>query len=328
MKTLVYSSHGFDKPYLERANSGKHELIFIESPLREDTAHIAAGCEAVALFSNDHADADVLRLLHKLGVRFIALRSTGYDHVDLPTAQSLGMKVAHVPAYSPQAIAEHAVAMLLALNRRLLKADRLVRQYDFRLDELVGFNIHGKIVGIIGGGHIGLAFARIMLGFGAHLLVHDPVINKSLQSLGVRYVTLESLLENSDIVSLHCPLNDKTRYLIDTPQFNLMKKSAILINTARGAVVRTSALIKALNENRIAGACLDVYEREKGLYFQDHRNSSIRDDEFARLLCFENVLITAHQAFLTREALSQIAAVTIANLNHWQEKGHSPNDLY
>lgn len=327
MKTLVFSSYSFDKPLLKKAASNKHDLTFTEEPLRLENVDLTAGYDALALRSSDDASASVLERLVDLGVRFIALRTVGYDNVDLETAERLGIRVAHVPEYSPYAIAEHGVAMLLTLNRKLYEAQLLIQMQDFRLDSLVGFDLHGKTVGIIGVGKIGFAFAKIMSGFGCKLLAHDPEKHPKSTSVGLEYVSKKELLRRSDIISLNCPLNEHTRYLIGFEEFAMMKKGAILVNTSRGAIVNTRALIENLKTGHIGGACLDVYEREKGLFFCDHRNTIIQDEMYYILRSFKNVLMTGHQAFLTKEALEGIATATIANLDAWEAGGASENEL-
>lgn len=326
MKVFVYSARPYDQPTLQEAK-GKHELLFTEKRLTQETAFYADGCDAVALFTSDDASAPVLEKLNKCGVKYIALRSVGFDHVDLRKAEELGIHVANVPEYSPYAVAEHAVAMLMALNRKLIRGQQLMQLQDFRIDSLKGFDIHGKTVGVIGTGKIGLAFSRIMLGFGAKVLAFDPVKNPEALQLGITYVPLEELLKRSEVVSIHCPLSPATKYLISTPQFNLMKPGAILVNTSRGGVVNTTDLITALDNGKLGAACLDVYEFEKGLFFEDHSNDIIRDPMFARLKNFKNVLVTSHQAFLTSDAIDQIASTTISNLDCWEDKRPCANEL-
>jgi D-lactate dehydrogenase len=327
MKTFVYSTHSYDHDYLSQAASAEHVLIFTDAKLNINTAHHAAGCEAVSIFTSDNCCGEVLEKLHSVGVRYVALRSAGFDHVDLGKATVLGMRVANVPEYSPYSVAEHAVTMLLAMNRKLTESRLLLQLQDFRLDTLIGFDIHGKTIGVIGTGKIGLAFARIMRGFGAVVLACDPVQQPEGKTLGITYVSLEELLKRSDVVSVHCPLNENTRYLLSAKQLALMKKSSILINTSRGGIINTKDLIEALRNETLAGACLDVYEKEKGLFFEDHRSDIIRDDQYLTLQSLKNVLITGHQAFLTVEALQGIASTTISNLNFWQRGERSPNAL-
>lgn len=327
MKVLAYSIHGFDQPFLEKASKNKHQFSFTEKLLTEETAEMAKGFDAVALFSSDDASAKVLEKLAQYQVKYITLRSVGYDHVDLKKAHKLELKVANVPEYSPYAIAEHGVAMLMALNRKLHQAELLIQLQDFRLDTLVGFDLHKKTIGVIGTGKIGFAFARIMNGFGCRLLAYDPIQHPDAATINMEYTSLEYLLKNSDVVSLNCPLNEASHYLIDKKELKWMKPDSILINTARGAIVNTNALIESLENSHIGGACLDVYEKEKGLYFIDHRNSVLKDPIYSRLRSLPNVLITGHQAFLTHEALTGITNVTISNLSHWEEKGKNDNEL-
>ncbi|WP_448518792.1 2-hydroxyacid dehydrogenase [Rhodoflexus sp.] len=327
MKVLCYSLKPFERPGMIQANHRKHELVFSEQSLSLATVGLAEGCEAVSVFTNDDASGEVLKALNRLGVSYVATRSAGYNHIDLTTARRLNMRVANVPAYSPNAVAEQGVALLMALNRRIVESQMLMSLQDFRLDALTGFNIHNKTVGIIGTGQIGIAFARIMQGFGTHLLGFDPQPNPEAEGIGLRYVPLDELLRQSDIISIHCPLNEHTKYMLDEPQFALMKEGVYLVNTARGGIVRTSALIKYLSSGKVGGACLDVYEREQGLFFADHRFSILQDEEFTRLRSFRNVLMTGHQGFLTVEALQNIAETTIKNLDQWERDGCSPNDL-
>lgn len=328
MKAFVYSSHPFDEPFLREAAKLKHQLTFSDEPLNDDSIHLCAGNEALCVFSNDKLHASVLEKLHKMGVKYLALRSVGFDHVDMDAAEKLGMRVANVPEYSPYAIAEHGVAMLLALIRKLHEAEMLIEMQDFRLDTLVGFDLHQKTIGVIGTGKIGFAFAKIMHGFGCKLLAFDPVENENAENIGMKYTSLQNLLKESDVISLNCPLNESTKYMLNTDEFALMKPNCILINTARGAVVNTDAMLSALENGKLGGACLDVYEREKGLFFFDWRDKIIQDPFYARLKNLRNVFITGHQAFLTREALEGIASTTIDNLSKWEQTGKSPNDLY
>jgi len=328
MRTLIYSTHGFDRPFLEKAAQGKHELIFTEQHLDETTVNLAEGFEAISLFASDKASAEVLEKLNQFGVKFIALRSVGYDHVDLQKAKQLGIKVANVPSYSPYAIAEHAAALLLALNRKITLSQQLIKQNDFRLDNLVGFDLHGKIIGIIGTGNIGSAFAKIMHGFGCKLIGFDVKINKELiGQTQIIYTSLEELCHHADVISIHCPLNSETKQLFSKNVFAQMKTGALIINTARGGILNTIDLMAALDQGIISGAGLDVYENEKPIYFLDHSGSKIQDEVFERLRCHPKVLLTGHQAFLTKEALQGIAETTMANLSEWTQKGISGNDL-
>ncbi|MGV3632243.1 MAG: 2-hydroxyacid dehydrogenase [Bacteroidota bacterium] len=328
MKVAVYSTHPFDKAYLEKAAQGRHELIFIPEELNESILHLAASCEAAALFTSDNASAAILEKLAARGLKYLVLRSVGFDHVDLPKAKQLGIRVANVPAYSPYSVAEHAVTLLLALNRKLKLSQELIKGQDFRLDGLTGFDVHEKTVGIVGMGKIGEAFARIMNGFGCKLLCYDPRPDyRVAKELGVKFVQLPELCRESDIISIHCPLNGETKHLFNRNTFSWMKKGAYLLNTARGPIINTQDLIEALNNGTIGAAGLDVYEFEKGLYFHDYRNKIIHDTTFRELLTFSNVLITAHQAFLTETALQNIADTSIGNLDCFASGNACANEL-
>lgn len=318
MRMLLFSSQHYDQESFERASSGlPMDLHFQPARLTLDTAPLAHGYPAVCAFINDELDASVLELLAAGGTQLIALRSAGYNHVDLPAAERLGLTIVRVPAYSPHAVAEHAVALVMALNRRLHRAYNRTREGDFTLHGLTGFDLHGKTVGVVGTGQIGEAFARIMAGFGCQLLAHDPYPNPRLLALGARYMPLPELLRESRIVSLHCPLNDYSHHLINAQSLAQMQHGAMLINTGRGALVDTPALIEALKSGQLGYLGLDVYEEEAQLFFQDRSDQPWQDDVLARLLTFPNVIITAHQAFLTREALDAIAATTLANVIGW-----------
>jgi len=328
MKTLIYSIHGFDKPFLDKAATDKHELHYTEQPLNETTAHLAEGFDAVALFTSDNASAEVLVKLNDCGVKFIALRSVGYDHVDLAIAKSLGIKVANVPAYSPYSIAEHTVALLMALNRKIVLGQQLIRQNDFRLDKLVGFDLHGKTIGIVGTGKIGSAFAKIMYGFGCKLLAYDIEVNKELiKETQIEYVSLENVCKQSDVISINCPLNAATKYMFNKSTFSMMKKGVVFINTARGGIVNTKDLMEALDNGTVLFAGLDVYENEKPIFFHNLIDKKMDDELFEKLRSYPNVLITGHQAFLTNEALEGIAATTMNNIDQWSKEGKSINDI-
>lgn len=319
MKVAVFSTKPYDREYLGRANAGHgHELTFFEAHLEPETAVLAAGHGAVCAFVNDTLDAAVLRQLHAGGTRLIALRSAGFNHVDLATARALGMTVARVPAYSPYAVAEHAVGLILTLDRKLHRAYVRVREGNFALDGLRGFDLHGRTVGVIGTGKIGTVFARIMLGFGCRVLAYDIEPNPACRDMGVEYVGLDELLRASDIVSLHCPLNEHTHHLIDAERLATMKRGVMLINTSRGALIDTRAVIEALKTGRIGYLGIDVYEEEEHLFFEDLSTQIIHDDVFMRLLTFPNVVVTAHQAFFTEEALLNIAGTTIANITAFE----------
>ncbi|MEW6342774.1 MAG: 2-hydroxyacid dehydrogenase [Pseudomonadota bacterium] len=319
MRMILFSSRQYDCDTFQEANAAYgYELHFQESHLDAETAVLAEGFEVVCPFVNDCADAAVLERLHAGGTRLIALRSAGFNHVDLAAAQRLGIAVMRVPAYSPHAVAEHAVGLILALNRRLPRAAARTREGDFSLHGLLGFDLHGKTVGVIGTGMIGRVFGRIMAGFGMQVLAHDPgTPADDLLALGARYVPLETLLAQSDIVSLHCPLVPATYHLIDEAALARMKRGAMLINTGRGGLVESNALIGALKSGQLGNLGLDVYEEESGLFFEDHSNVPLQDDVLARLLMFPNVIVTAHQAFFTREAMNEIAQTTLGNVAAW-----------
>ncbi|WP_055326388.1 2-hydroxyacid dehydrogenase [Ralstonia solanacearum] len=320
MRILFFSSHRYDEDSFRAAQArGAHgfELVFQRAHLDVHTASLAAGFEVVCPFVNDCLDAGVLAILAAGGTRLIALRSAGFNHVDLAAAQRLGLTVVRVPAYSPHAVAEHAVGMILTLNRRLHRACTRTREGDFSLDGLLGFDLAGKTVGVVGTGQIGQVFARIMAGFGCQLLAFDPFPQPALAALGATYVQLPALLAQSDIVSLHCPLNADTHHLIDASALASMKMGAMLINTSRGGLIDSPALIDALKSGQLGHLGLDVYEEEADLFFEDRSADVLQDDVLARLLTFPNVIVTAHQAFFTREALAGIADTTLANVAAW-----------
>jgi len=322
MHVAVFSTQSYDREFLLRANEAdRHSLVFLEARLDASTAPAAAGAQAVCAFVNDQLDAAALDALHRLGVRMVALRCAGFNNVDLLAAARLGIAVGRVPEYSPHAVAEHTVALVLTLNRKLHRAIARVRDGNFALDGLLGFDLHGRTVGAIGTGRIGECFLRIMAGFGCHLLAFDPKPSEACRQLGVRYVPLEELLAHSDIVSLHCPLSPRTHHLIDAAALARMKRGAMLINTSRGAVVDTGALIAALKSGHLGSLGLDVYEEEADLFFRDLSSEVIRDDLFARLLTFPNVVITGHQAFFTEDAMAAIGRVTLANLDSFEDHG-------
>lgn len=318
MRALFFSSQSYDQDSFTAAPEVPGlELHFQPTRLTEDTATLAAGHEVICAFINDDLSAPVLKHLAAGGTRLIALRSAGYNHVDLPAAKRLGLTVVRVPAYSPHAVAEHAVALILALDRRLHRAYNRTREGDFSLHGLTGFDLHGKTVGIVGTGQIGVAFARIMAGFGCELLAYDPYPNPEMEALGARYLPLEQLLRQSRIISLHCPLTPQTRHLINIQSLADLQPGTMLINTGRGALVDTPALIEALKSGQLGYLGLDVYEEEAQIFFEDRSDQPLQDDVLARLLTFPNVIVTAHQAFLTREALAAIAGTTLDNIARW-----------
>jgi D-lactate dehydrogenase len=323
MKVAVFSTKPYDEACLRAANEPHHDLLFLEARLRAETAALARGAGAVCAFVNDDLSAPVLRQLRDCGVALVALRSAGFNHVDLPEAAALGLTVARVPAYSPFAVAEHTVGLILSLNRKIHRANNRVREGNFSLSGLLGFDLHGRTVGVVGTGAIGAVFCRIMLGFGCTVLASDPFPDTGVESLGVDYVDLDSLLSRADIVSLHCPLSPETHHLIDQAALSRMRHGAMLINTSRGALVDTTAVIDALKFGQLGYLGLDVYEEEAALFFEDLSDRVLTDDVFTRLLTFPNVLITGHQAFFTQEALNHIAETTIANISAF-ERGEAP----
>jgi D-lactate dehydrogenase len=318
MRTILFSSQTYDRDsFLAAALPAGIELHFQAARLSLDTVALAERHEVVCAFINDDLSAPVLERLAAGGTRLIALRSAGYNHVDLAEAKRLGLTIVRVPAYSPHAVAEHAVALILALNRRLHRAYNRTREGDFTLHGLTGFDLVGKTVGVVGTGQIGATFARIMHGFGCRLLAYDPFPNPQVEALGARYLSLPQLLAESQIVSLHCPLNEQSKHLINGESLAHMQRGAMLINTGRGGLVDTPALIDALKDGQLGYLGLDVYEEEAQLFFEDRSDLPLQDDVLARLLTFPNVIITAHQAFLTREALGAIAATTLQNIAAW-----------
>ncbi len=314
MKIVFFSTQPYDKTFFTQFNTENYDLVFLETPLDDQTVELAAGAAAVCAFVNDKITASVFEKLAGHGIKIVALRCAGFNNVDLEAAKLNGIRVCRVPAYSPEAVAEHAVAMLLTLNRKTHKAYNRVREQNFSLHGLLGYNIHGKTIGVIGTGNIGKAFAKIMLGFGCRVLAFDIIANKDLEAIGVEYHPLMEVLK-ADIVSLHCPLNEQTKHLMNETTFAMMKKGAVLINTSRGGLIDTKAVIKALKTGQIGALGIDVYEQEEKLFFRDLSEDIIQDDTIQRLMSFPNVLITAHQAFFTDEALTQIANITFTNIS-------------
>jgi D-lactate dehydrogenase len=321
MKIAIFSAQPYDKRFLDESNtrlfaSRGFELFYHDFALSQKTALLARGCDAVCAFVNDNLDAPVLEELHNHGTRAVLLRCAGFNNVDLKTADKLGLFVARVPAYSPEAVAEFTIALILTLNRRTHRAYNRVREGNFSLDGLLGFNMHGKTVGIIGTGKIGFVVAKILNGFGCRVLAHDPFHVPEFQKLG-EYVTLERLLEESDIVTLHCPLMDSTRHLINESTLNRMKPGVMLVNSSRGGLIDTAAVVAALKSRKLGALAIDVYEQESALFYHDHSADIIDDDVFQRLMTFPNVLVSGHQGFFTTEALTQIAEVTLRNMEQF-----------
>lgn len=321
IRTVVFDTKPYDREPLQRGSeAGGIDWHFMECRLSADTAMAAKGAGAVCIFVNDHADRPCLEALLELGVKHVALRCAGFNGVDLVAAKELGISVTRVPAYSPYAVAEHAVALLLALNRKIPRANNRVHDLNFSLNGLVGFDLHGKTAGIVGTGKIGRIAAQILRGFGMRVLAFDPFPSPEWASeYGIEYTDPRTLATESEVISLHTPLTPETHHIIRQETLALMKPGTILVNVSRGALIDTRALIEALKTGRLGGVALDVYEEEEGVFFEDLSGQILHDDELARLLTFPNVLITAHQAFLTREALAEIARVTVANLGAFAE---------
>lgn len=328
MRVAVFSTKRYDRQFLDDALSGAgHQPVFLEARLSADTAALAAGADAVCIFVNDRADAEALDLLASLGVRLLALRCAGFNNVDLAATKRHGITVARVPAYSPHAVAEHAVALMLTLNRKIHRAFNRVREGNFALDGLLGFDMVSKTIGVVGTGEIGSVTARILSGFGCQVVAHDLRSDPACEAIGVRYVSMNELLASSDIITLHCPLTTTTHHLIDGRALERMKPGAMLINTSRGAVIDTPAVISALKSGHLGSLGIDVYEEEANIFFEDHSATAIGDDVFARLLTFPNVIITGHQGFFTTEALTAIAETTLANISTFESTGRPLHEV-
>lgn len=328
MKVTVFSSKSYDEAFFSAENERiGHELVFHEFKLTSASASLAAGSGAVCAFVNDHLSSEILEILQAGGTEVIALRCAGFNNVDLPAVKALGMQVVRVPAYSPHAVAEHTLGLLLALNRRLYRAYNRVREGNFSLQGLVGFDIYGLTVGIIGTGTIGEEVVRLFNGFGCKVLCYDVHEKETVKALGARYVSLAELFPQSDVISLHCPLLDSTHHLINAASLQQMKPGVTLLNTSRGALIDTSAVIQALKSGHVGNLGIDVYEEEDNLFFEDQSGEVLQDDVFARLLTFPNVLITGHQAFFTSNALTQIARTTLQNLSDLEQSGTCVNAI-
>lgn len=328
MKVAVFNTKPYDQAFLEVANQvHQHELVFFEPRLTNRTSVLADGFPAVCAFVNDELNSKVLTTLARQGTRLIALRCAGFNNVDLTAARNLDITVMRVPAYSPYAVAEHTVGLMLALNRQIHRSHARVREGNFALEGLLGFDLHGQTVGIVGTGKIGMIVARIMKGFGCRLLAHDRFPNPECEASGVKYVSLPELLVESDVITLHCPLTPETCHLIDAGALSQVKPGVMLINTSRGALIDTQAVIDALKSGQVGYLGLDVYEEEADLFFEDLSNQVIQDDVFARLITFPNVIITGHQAFFTRNALERIAEVTLTNITNFQQNVPSGNEV-
>ncbi|MEO0900084.1 MAG: 2-hydroxyacid dehydrogenase [Bacteroidota bacterium] len=325
MKVAFFSTQDYDQTFFNLSNQMGHEIHYLAPGLNADTKSLAKGFPAVCVFVNDRLEAETLDFLHQNGLKLIALRCAGFNNVDLQKAHELGIKVVRVPAYSPHAVAEHAVALIMTLNRKTHKAYNRVREGNFALSRLEGFDLYGKTVGVIGTGKIGRAFCNIMKGFGCKVLAYDKYPSEGLE--GVEYKDLSEVLEESDIVSLHCPLNPETHHVINEQAFATMKEGVMLINTSRGGLMDTPAAIEALKAGKLAYLGIDVYEQEEKLFFKDLSETIIPDDTIARLMSFPNVLVTAHQAFFTQNALTQIAETTLNNISAYEKGDELVNEV-
>jgi len=330
MKVAFFNVHGFEKPYFLKASENYNQSItYFDAKLNEQTVDLARGHDCVCSFVYDHLNANVIEKLHDMGIKLIALRSAGFNHVDLDAAARFKLPVVRVPSYSPNSVAEHAVALILSLNRKINHSVMRIKENNFSLDGLVGFDLCGKTIGIIGTGRIGSVMARIMKGFGCTILAHDLVPNRELSmNHDVKYVDLPELFRSSDIISLHVPLTPLTHHMIDVTALVQMKSNVMLINTGRGGLVDTEALIHALKNKKIGYAGLDVYEEEEGIFFEDLSGKILEDDLLARLMTFPNVIITSHQAFLTHEALSNIASTTLQNILDFEQAKLLLNEVH
>jgi len=328
MKIAIFSTHKFEQDSIIKANNRKHELVFIEETLSEKSIPLAKDCKAICIFVNDKSDAEILKKLDKNGIKYIALRSAGFNHIDLAEAKKLGLKLARVPEYSPHSVSEHAMALMLAMNRKLVHAHNRINKLNFSLNGLVGFDMNGKTVGIIGTGKIGQQMAKILNGFGCEILAFDVKENEDLKNkYSVTYVDLKTLFAKSDIITLHVPLLPKTEHIINKKNIDLMKNGVMLVNTSRGGLVNTVDVIAGIKSEKIGYFGMDVYEDEGGLFFEDRSETILQDDVFSRLMSFQNVLITSHQAFLTETSLKNIAEITIYNLDCFEKNIESGNEF-
>lgn len=327
MKLGFFSTKSYDKRYFDKNNDSGLEIIYFETRLSADTVQLCVNLDGVCVFVNDVVDRVVIESLHEYGVHLILLRCAGFNQVDLEASQDYQMKVYRVPAYSPEAVAEHAIALILTLNRKTHKAYNRVRELNFSLERLIGFDLNGKCVGVIGTGKIGTVFCDIMLGFGCKVIAFDKYEQDSLKDKGGKYTNLETCLSESDIISLHCPLNSETKHMINEERIWKMKDGVMLINTSRGGLINTRDVVHALKHEKIGYLGIDVYEQEDKLFFEDYSEMILKDDVIARLLTFPNVLITSHQGFLTHEALDQIAKITFENLQCFREGKESDNEV-
>ncbi|NEV94819.1 2-hydroxyacid dehydrogenase [Psychroflexus sp. YR1-1] len=318
MKVAFFSTKPYDKTYFNAHNKNQ-SIVYFETRLNKTTCNLASGFDAVCVFVNDMLDREVIELLHQHGIKLIALRCAGFNNVDLEAAREYGLQVSRVPAYSPEAVAEHALALILTLNRKTHKAYNRVKECNFSLNNLVGFNVYKKTVGVIGTGKIGQAFCRIMKALGCEVIAFDPYPSQDLKEFGISYVDLDHLLQKSDIISLHCPLTEQTKHIINENSLKQLKPNCMLINTSRGALIDTEAVIQGLKEKQVGYLGIDVYEQEEKLFFEDLSEHIIDDDLILRLIGFPNVLITSHQAFLTEEALHEISKSVLNDIRQFEE---------
>lgn len=328
MKVAIFSTKYYERDYLNASNlENKHSLTYFDESLNAETIHLATGFDAVCVMLLDKLGKETIGELAIMGIKLIDLRSAGFDNVDMKAATELKIKVLRVPAYSPQAIAEHATALILTLNRKTHKAYNRVRENNFSIDNLMGFNLSGKTIGVVGTGKIGRAFCKIMLGFGCQIIAYDIKESMEMKQKGVEYKPFELLLAESDIISIHCPLTDNTKHLFNTLAFGLMQKGTMLINTGRGAIIKTVDAIEALKNGQLGFLGIDVYEGEEKIFFNDLSESIVQDDIIERLMSFNNVLIAPHLGFFTKEAVEQIAVITIKNFSDFEEGLTSENEV-
>ncbi len=325
-KIAFFSTQTYDRKYFEDSTD-KHHFEFFETRLKKNTVKLANGFDGVCVFVNDRGNREVLKALADMGVKLVALRCAGFNNVDLKAAEEFGVRIMRVPAYSPEAVAEHAIALIMTLARKTHKAYNRVRDGNFSLDKLTGFNIHGRTIGVVGTGKIGQAFVRIAMGFGARVIAYDKYPSKKMEKLGVEYVGFDDVLAKSDILSLHCPLTPDTEHLINAKSLEKIKKGAMLVNTSRGKLVDTAAVIESLKNDHLGSLAIDVYEEEDKLFFRDLSELIIRDDQIARLMLFPNVLVTAHQGFFTQESLQEITRTTIQNFDDFEKGRDSDNEV-
>ncbi|WP_423999864.1 2-hydroxyacid dehydrogenase [Maribacter sp. IgM3_T14_3] len=328
MKIAVFSTKSYDQEYFEKYNdTHQYTFSFYETALNSDTAKLTTCSDVVCVFVNDVVDKATIEVLTANGVKLIALRCAGYNNVDLEAAKIHNIKVVRVPAYSPEAVAEHALALILTLNRKTHKAYNRVREGNFSLKNLIGFNLHKKTVGVIGTGQIGVTFCKIIKGFGCNIIAYDIAENQELLELGVKYVSLEDVFKQSDILSLHCPLNKHTKHIVNNTSIATMKEGAMIINTSRGALINTADTIEGLITKKIGYLGIDVYEQEENLFFEDLSEHIIQDEQILRLLSFPNVLITSHQAYFTKEAMDQITITTLENIKAFKNNTELINEV-